>query len=321
MTKTKPAAKKVAELHEDAASGASASTLPKEPSFAVTERKETNLTDPSAYAADASGGMENVGNEEQVVPFYRILQALSPAIADNLIPGAVAGQIINVATQQRWDSKEGVVFIPAVREHNFAKFTPRDKGGGFEGLYLPDDPVVLDCQRRADRLWKEGKRPNDHRFGKLPTGDDKELIETYYLFGHFLDQSEDEPMPSRGVIAYASSQIKVYKQMITLLNGLRYNNNGQLIPYPLWSHRWRMKTVSVKGKKGTYYAWQPSMLNETPIASRLPANHPVYLLGREMYTSWRDGKLNAQYNQMSSDDVDAAESGDGSESDGPQPEM
>lgn len=321
MAKTKT---KEVELHEeDVNTGASTSTLPAEPSFAVSKRTETVpvTDDPSQYAADAgASGLENVGADEQVVPFYRILQSLSPVVAEGTVPGAMPGQIMNVGTGQRYDGKEGIVFVPAVRDHNFAKFTPREQGGGFKGLYLPDDQIVNDCRARADKLFKEGKRETDSRFGKLPVGDGDELIETFYLFGHFFDIHEEVPSPRRGLIAFASSQIKVYKQIITMLNEQKYLLNGSYVPYPIWSHRLRLRTTLVKGKKGTYHAWQPSFLNDTPIASRLPADHPVYKLGRAMFQEWRSGTLEAKYNQMSQEDV-ASDDPSGDVDDGPQPTM
>jgi hypothetical protein len=277
-----------------------------EPSFAVSKREPAPA--PSVYSGDAGLGLENVGADEQIIPFYRILQSNSPAVAGPVgrIAGAEAGMIINTATQEIFEASQGVMFVPSVRDHNFAKFTPRDSGGGFKGLFPADDNIVADCRARADRLYKEGKRPQDSRFGRLPCGDGDELIETYYLFGHFI--AEETPLPRRGVVAFASTQIKAYKGMVAKLLSMTTLVNGRHVPFPLWAHRWRLTVVPQKNKKGDFWGWKVELWNQSSAASILEPKDALYLAGKDFYLEWRGGNVAADY--KSSDAAEQAAAGE-----------
>lgn len=254
------------------------------------------------YGDDAGAGMEDVGKDEYLIPFFRILQALSPQCkppAQGGVEGARPGMIINTATGELFPGEPGILFIPVHRDHNYVQYTPRDAGGGFIGIKPVDDELVLSLR---------GEQGN---FGKLQVSDGTELTETFYLYGIAVP---DDGMEQRGMVAFASSSIKKYKSFVTRVMGITYrinrgnesNPNWQQITPPLWAHRWILGTQYEKNKKGEFYNWRLTLAEEPPIKSRLRLNDPLYVQGREFYELIKGGRMRADYKQAQPD----AEGGD-----------
>ena len=74
------------------------------------------------YGDDAGSGWENTGTEDFTIPFLAILQSMSPQVQETeaeFIEGAKAGMLINTATQELYDGKEGVELVPCYTQHLF----------------------------------------------------------------------------------------------------------------------------------------------------------------------------------------------------------
>lgn len=263
------------------------------------------------YAEYAGVGLENIGRDEMLIPFFRILQSNSPQCDPEngaYIQGAVQGMIINTATNQLYNGKTGFTLIPCYRDHNFVEFVPRTAGGGFVGLHAPDEDIIARLRR------EQGE------FGKLkldPTNEQSnEITETFYLYGLVLIDGED---PVRGVIGFASTQIKAYKSMMTHANGilLRLPNRAP-IPFPLFAHRWLFKTVSQQNKKGKFYGWSIGLVGGAPLAARLSPKDPLFQAGADFNKLIASGAVKADYER--GDVGDEGEGGGGSSGGGGAPD-
>lgn len=252
------------------------------------------------YGDDAGAGLENVGVDEYKIPFLRILQALSPAckpVEAGGMEGAKPGLIMNTATGEIYDGKEGLDFVPAVRDHNFVEFVPRDAGGGLVGIHAVDDPKVL--QLRAE----QGK------FGKLKTNDDTEISESFYLYGLVIPAGRS---PFRAIVGFTSSQIKKYQEFMGRVMGIEYTidtpNGKKAIKPPMWAHRWHLGTVFEKGKKGEFYNWKLSLTGrdekgmESSLKSIIPMKDPLYIAAKEFADMVKGGKAKVDYNQAAGGD-------------------
>lgn len=234
------------------------------------------------YGDDEGAGLEDVRRDELSLPFFRILQSNSPQVTDETIEGAKAGMILNLATGEIYDGDAGVEFIPAFRDHNFVEYVSRDAGGGFVGVHDPEEPMILDLQK------KQGM------FGKLTTGD-HEISETYYLYG-LLVGGEDQV--SSGVIAFSSTQIKKFKAFMGRVVGIKYRKpDGREINPPMWAHRWRLQTVAEKNKKGRFYGWKITLVEEPPLRCRLATDHPLYQRAKELNGLIKEGLATVKYEQ------------------------
>lgn len=247
-----------------AAGKAPAGTAAKATGTAVAKADEAHkggLPAEYDFGDDAGKGTENMGADEQILPFLRILQANSPQIVENTLEGAKPGMILNTATNELFTSLE-LLFV--ARDHNFVKYVPRDSGGGFVGILDKNDEIVRTL------------RQEQGQFGKLlMDGGEHELVETFYLFSFAKAQTGQA---FRAILPFASTQIKAYKGLMTrVTTELVYDIPGKGIVHPpLWAHRWRAGTVLQKNKKGSFYGWDITLAGGTKENSLLMPKDAIY---------------------------------------------
>lgn len=256
-------------------------------------------TDPAAnlpaeygmYEEYAGAGFENHTGDDYAIPFVHILQALSPQIEQN--PELRQGMIINTVTGETFAGADGVAFIPACTQHAYVEWKPRSAGGGFVATHEPTSELVKRCVAASQQ------------FGKYVTPDGNDLIETFYVFG-ILD--EGDGVYSQAVVAFTSSKIKRYKAWMTKAKTIQIQlPNGRRIPAPLFSHRYRMKTVSEKNNKGTFYNWDVAFDGADAMACRLMPNDPMFQAAVTTKEMIEGGKARAAHETQ-------ATSGEGEES-------
>ncbi|UQS95105.1 ATP-binding protein [Pseudanabaena phage Pam3] len=265
-------------------------------SNAVTTKEQAQLPagagDYSAYEAYAGQGLEDISSEDKGLPFFEVLQPLSPEVED--IEGAQAGMIINKATKELHTS---IRFVPACRQHVYTEWVPRDNGGGLVATYQLTDPIVQ-AARAKQRVGKH----------ELPNGN--ELIETFYLYGMVLDEN-DNPMPA--VIAFSSTKIAAYKTLTTRADSLMFRaGDGRKLKFPWFAHVWRLGTEKKKKDKYTWYTWSVAFDGENDKAeeARLPADHPAVSQGSDIVASMNRGDLKVNTEGLRNDGA-AAERGSG----------
>lgn len=214
----------------------------------------------SAYEEFAGAGFENQSSDDYSIPFLRLLQALSPILQER--DDLKQGMIINTVTGEAFPAKTGLAFVPATTQHQFIEFRPRDAGGGFVGAYATNDPMVLAAVAAATE------------FGKYSTPEGNELIETFSVYGVAIT---DEGQQMDAVIGFSSSQIKKYKGWMTKAKTIQIPlADGRRIPAPLFSHRYRLKSVVEKNPKGTFSNWDIAFDGANAVASRLLPSDPVF---------------------------------------------
>lgn len=243
------------------------------------------------FGEDAGAGMEDVKKDEFLIPFLRILQSNSPQVDEAsgaYLPGAKASMILNTGTNELYDGKTGVEFVPVHRDHGFVEWTPRDAGGGFVGLRSEEDPAVL------------ALRKEQGNFGKLKTTTGTEIVEVYSLFG----LTVVDGAPSRVVVAFASTQIKTYRGWIGRVTGMQYKVNDKFILPPLWAHRWRLTTVPQQNKKGKFFGWAltlaeklPDGREAPPLQSFVKRSAPLYAEGKSFHDVIKAGKAKVDHSK------------------------
>lgn len=257
--------------------------MSKSPTPAMINPPSNNLPMVIDYGDDVGAGMENITREEFKIPLVRILQSNSPQckpVEGGGIEGAKADMILNTATGEMYDGKAGMGFIPVFRDHNFVEYITRDDGGGFVGMYQPEDPFI--AKLRGDQ----------GSFGKLKHYNDTvkkatEIAETFYLFGLLMP---DADTVIQGVVPFVSTQISKYQSFVTRYLGVVYpNGEGAKVRPPLWAHEWRLGTVFQPTKKGDIFGWLLRLKEEPPIKSRLRLDDPIYQQARAFYDLLKEG--------------------------------
>lgn len=248
------------------------------------------------YGADEGAGYENVTKDDYALPFLYVLDAKSPQCAPVTaggIAGARAGSLFNTATREVHDGDKGVPFVPVHTNQKFIEWIPRNEdgsGGGFVGVRAPDDPLVIELRR------KHGE------FGKLPTPDGHELVQTFELYGLIVpdfDWSQKEAIFSgQGIVApFKSTAIGGYKQFVTTSGGFRVpmvrDGARALVKPPMWAHVWRIKSKYRPPRSQATGWYVPEMVLSAvkEADARLSTSNPLYIQAKEFYLSIKAGRV------------------------------
>lgn len=245
------------------------------------------------YGDDQGSGFEGTSQSDLSIPFLSVLQALSPVVTEEEVPGAKAGMLYNTVTKEIVSGEEGVNFIPCHKESAYVEWVPRDSGGGFVGLH----DITSDLVKQA--LAKSGKKNS-----KLVLENGNELIETYYIYGLTLDK-EGKGVTGFAVMSFTSTKIKPYRDFLTSM----YTLKGKP---PLFANRAVIKTTKQKNDHGTFYNFRIEPLKATWKESLID---PVTELGileeakqfREMVTS---GLAKAAFETQDGGQADGDSSGE-----------
>lgn len=246
--------------------------------------------DSGGYGSDAGLGFDNVGADELLIPFFRILQSNSPQVdpqSGRAVEGAAAGMVINTATNELIvdASSKGFEVLCVLREHMYAEYVDRDHGGGFVGVMDADSPIVAQLQN------EQGENGRPKKFGKLRRGADHEVIESFLVYA-ILPRGEGG---SRGVIPFQSTQIKLYKSLAHRIVELQAAFPAGPRRPPSWAFRWLFKTVPMRNKKGSFWGWHIKLVAPEQATYLLPAASPFIKMGSGFYGLYHDGGARADF--------------------------
>lgn len=233
-------------------------------------KKTTALT--VVTETDIGVGYEDVSASEILIPRIEVLQGQErkddPRAEDE--PRGQTGDLFNTVTREVTPGREGIVFVPVARRHEFVAWTPRNDdgsgGGGPWATYRPEDEVVLKAQAAAE------KRNKLTTTG--PTGETWELDETFTMPGLILD--EDGDVSGFAVLGIRGSKIKKYKALVSMLvNFVVKTEEGKVKP-PIFANRLRVRGARQENANGhPTYVFDFSPLNGSLAASYIPSDSPL----------------------------------------------
>lgn len=233
-----------------------------------------------AYGALGGQGFEDQTSEDMSMPFIGLLQALSPQVnPEGGLEDARPGMLINTVSEELYDGKTGILIIPVMTKHTYVEWVPRDKGGGFVGLHDIDSDVV--AKAKADST----------KFGKYRVGDN-DLVETFYVYAAQVGADGELSMVA---IDFSSTKISVYKRWMSKLRSFTVQVGERKVPVPMFAHLCRLKSVSEKNNKGTYYNYAVEPANGTLPASLLAPEDARFQYAHGLYQMIRTGQAKVNY--------------------------
>lgn len=273
--------------------------------------------------ATENTGLEHIDPKQRRIPILRPLDPKSPQCnppENGGIPGATGGTIFNTVTSEIYDRKLGLYIIPFLTDRKFVNYIRREddgSGGGFVGIYEPNDPLVK--QRQEERQREFG-----NLFGKLANGvneegKDLELVETNYLYCIVVKPNPDGSYPGEygeyfpAVIPFASTQIKQHGAFIDRASNFRYNvrtASGTIEPKAaaMWSHVWHLRPHLEKRGTQTWWGWRMSLAAKDENGkekhfseSRLRRDNPLFIEAEKMRKQVLEGLAQVDYSKDTSD--------------------
>lgn len=219
---------------------------PQKPQGRAVVPARSNLPAPAAlYGQAGAVGLENTTAQDFAIPFFQILQKLSPQLDRNdpaYIKGAKDGMIINTATQEIYDADDGqgILFVPAFYKRSFVAWLLREHGGGFRGEYPVGDAIISTTTR-------------DDRGREILPDKRTQLVDTRVFAGMHL--REDAGI-DQGLISMSSTQIKKAKRWNTQMqNFMTEEARTHRTGFPIFAHVFRLTTTGEKNDQGTWSGW------------------------------------------------------------------
>lgn len=194
-------------------------------------------TEVSQFAAYAGEGFENVDSECVSLPFFNILQKMSPQCdADHslAVDGAKAGMFYNSVTNALYDGDEGVLVVPCYFRRVLMEYAQQEQGGGFRGAHEPGTIKATERNEKGQPILKNGNL----------------LVDTHT---HFLLVLESDDDLSRVIFSLRSTQLRKSRQWIAQMQQLKEKlPDGKRFVLPPYAHIYRLQTVGESNDRGSW---------------------------------------------------------------------
>lgn len=297
--KTKNSAPPPAAPATTPAAAATPSTGP--PTAMTAPVAETTAIEVFDYGEDAGQGYENQDMSDRKLPLIELLQSNSPEVVE--ARGKIyAGQFRNTVTGEIYDE---VYFVPAITDHCWTEWVPRDDGGGFRGRHAKNAKIIADAvARNGGRAI--GKlpvpQPNDPKTGKpVPT---HELVESFEIYCILFNK--DGELLGFAMIPFTSTKIKVYKAWNSSIANFAPTINGKKLPpgaIPIFAHRVKMTAVSDTKNGNTFMVpvLTPSEGGDDLKPSLLPKSDARYVAAKKLHDDVLQGLAKANYETAGQD--------------------
>ena len=255
------------------------------------KKDETNLAKKSEQTTALAGnfdygemkgdGWDNTSTDDFTIPFLAVIQAMSPQVQENegeYIKDAKAGNLMNTASQELFDGKEGVEFVPCYTQHLFVEWKNRQAdGGGFVATHESDSQVTRDAKERSTA------------FGKytvpVEEGTDHDLVETFYIYGLIV---AGEEILTPCMISFSSTKIKAYKGIMTPMRQVKGRP-------PIFAFKLRITTISEKNKHGSFHNFKIAFAGGSAVDSLMAPDHAFVLAGQEFKVQIAEGKAKVDH--------------------------
>jgi hypothetical protein len=227
---------------------------------------------------DAGAGGEDVGQDDLVIPFVRICQALSKARQkshENYIPGIDEGMIYHTGTKQLWDGENGVSVVPITFARRYTEWWPLDskQGQGLVRDWGQDDSGLQECSQ-------------DDESGSFMTPRGTEIVTSRDFFCYAVDVEAGTWDPI--VLSMTGSQSKKARQWLSRLTTMKQRVGEKIITPPFFFGLWQLCTKEESNKQGSWHGWD---IKYTGPVFTLPFGEDLYLSARQMKQDIASGKV------------------------------
>lgn len=193
------------------------------------------------YGEMAGEGFEGLGADDLSIPFLTLMQSNSELVEDegNNIK---AGDIVNSVTGEVM--KQPIIIHPAHKDHFWAEWIPRSKGGGRGDSHEDNSPLVRSIikNNNGSRIPPEDA---DGKRNPFKTPDGMDLVETFYYYVMIMD-ADGASHEGFAILPFSSTKIKIQKDWTSSM----YMVKGRP---PMVAHRATLTSVKQHAKGKNFF--------------------------------------------------------------------
>jgi hypothetical protein len=264
-----------------AKSKADESKKTKEPEASGTELANINAESTDLVAADddffadAGAGLGDFQQSDFLIPYVRIIQALSKELQKNhakYLQGAEQGMFVNSATRKIYSGEKGFLVIPVAFGHRYMAWRPNNAGPAYD---MGDDPTKFNAATPNDknqRFDAEGNQLTDAM--------------QYYVILVDLDTWEWEA----AVLNFTGSQARKGRGWATTINNrmIRHPDTQKLMRPAMYFFSYKVTTVPESNDQGSWYGFS---ILDGPQVKDLPNGKEIFSAARTLRQRFEAGEV------------------------------
>ena len=253
--------------------------------------KNTQLSVGFDISKDVGAGMEGTDKDSFAIPFLAVIQKMSPQVDEadpKFHPDARPGMLFNTVTNELFSGKDGVIFLPCAFQRRFLRWAPRDAGGGFKGEITPEEATALEMEGAV--VNESGRLYFLADDGKVNDKTCDYLSDTRNHFGVLVTGQMTQVLMS-----LSSTQIKKSKQLMTLLNNVKYETPKGMVTPPTWMNQVRITTVPESNDKGSWHGIKVELDGFIDAIGDPVFSQKLYDAGKNLHDIISAGKVSVNY--------------------------
>lgn len=194
------------------------------------------------FFAGAGEGLEDFSQSDFLIPYVRILQALSKELQKNhgkFIQGAEQGAFVNSATRKLINGEKGFLAVPVGFGHRYMAWRPNNAGPAYD--------------MGADASKFNAATPNDK--GKRLDEEGNELSDALQFFTLIVDPETFEYEVA--VLNFTGSQARKGRGWATNINNRmeRHPVTKELVRPAIYFYSYKITTVPESNDQGSWYGF------------------------------------------------------------------
>lgn len=268
----------------------------KEPAEAETAQAVVPKSDESTdlvnleddFFAGAGEGLEDFSQSDMLVPYVRIIQALSKELQKNhakYLKGAEQGAFVNSATRKLYNGEKGFYAIPVSFDHRYVAWKPNNGGPAYD--YGNDSTVYKSLPEDENRKRKDN--------------DGNEVTDSMQFFVVLVDKETFEY--EIAVLTFGGSQSKKGRGWSTTINNRmeRHPKTQQLIRPAIYFYAYEITTQPESNEQGSWYGFN---IAEGPKVMELKNGKEIFNTAKELRARITAGEVKAAVENPQEEETD-----------------
>ena len=203
------------------------------------------------FESDSTTGFEDVVAGDLVLPFWKLLQSLSPETRraePEFVKGAAEGMWIDSISKRLF---KDITVVPCKMVTHYIEWNKRTAGGGLVRNWGTDRLVLDTCHR-------------DDKTGRDVTPNDTEIVATATWFCLVIagkeinptineDEGTDVDLLSRAVITFSATSLRASRLWVSQAQALRLKGrNGTPYQPPMFAMSYLLNCTSTRNDQGSW---------------------------------------------------------------------